>query len=251
MTMIRRTILAAIILAAACLYSEAKNDKDFNRFRAGMGFGVNFPFSTGGDSDSDDGYKDLFGVGGKVGFDFYIPLYKGLFLMPGIYGVYDRTGDYLDDYDEYETHRLDLETYKRYPVTVREGYKETRVNHVAGLRVPMTLGYTFNYDRKVSYSLGVSGYANYSVLSYNIKDVSEYKYVTPDKFGENRSSHEKTSVNVFKEYKVPFKDKLSYGAGFMAGMRIGGFYWNYSFYRLFTDGDKKHYVHGVSIGFYF
>jgi len=261
--MIVLSILCAMTFTVAAQESAQDSDapkktrkESWRRCHVNIGAGVIFPQQWGPDIDANkaDGYDYLFGVGGRVGVELYVPLYKGLFLKPALYGEYIHDGYEKNEFSSYSGRRANLPSHDYYEVTISDEKKESSTNDTWELRLPVTLGYNFRYDRKVSFSIGAVGYVGVLLAFDRTLSTSTYHSVSPDKFGETKKKENNDKTNMLDG--AGFTNRLAYGVGGQLGMQAGKFFMHYTMlYNLkrspaYHDPDKcnETVYHNVTFG---
>ena len=200
-----------------------------------------------------DGWKYDYPLGGNIGVDVKIPVVAGLYLKPGVGGLYMK--DYCKKETTTERTVKLIDKIQGYHVT----WKEYRTTHtwrsyertdMISMMVPFTIGYSFSLGRIASVSVGATGFVSSLLKCVSTNNTYNTYLSFPMNAELDKDTHDKETVDVLKDVK--FKDRLSYGIGGEAELALGAFFTRYSLRCPITESKKDYTLyHDLSVGVYF
>ena len=94
--------------------------------------------------------------------------------------------DCCDKFTTKKSHRLDLDSYKKYDVTESRGTSITQKHNLGYLDVPILFAYALPLSESFRVQLGVGPYFSYGLFGKFKYESDKYLTVSPDKYGENK-----------------------------------------------------------------
>ena len=197
-----------------------------------------------------DGWKYDFPLGGNIGVDVKVPIVAGLYVKPGVGGLYMKDYSKKEKYTEGTERRYNLDKHSYVNYKYERTSRASDRSDIISMLVPLTLGYSFSLSRTASVSVGAMGYGSCALMLRNATDSEYINRTTPfDKY-YYKHNHDKKTVDVLKDVK--FKDRLSYGIGGEAELALGAFFTRYSLRYPITDSKTDYTLyHDLSVGVYF
>ena len=155
---------------------------------SGIRVGLNMTSATGKYNDlmADQDYNNKSYMGYSVHYFIDVPVIGNFSIQPAI-GLSMKGITY--EYDKFttkKTHRVDLDSYKKYDVTESRGTSVTQKHNLGYLDVPILFAYALPLSESFRVQLGVGPYFSYGLFGKFKYESDTYLTVSPDKYGENK-----------------------------------------------------------------
>lgn len=155
---------------------------------SGIRVGLNMTSATGKYNDlmADQDYNNKSYMGYSVHYFIDVPVIGNFSIQPAI-GLSMKGITY--EYDKFTTkksHRVDLDSYKKYDVTESRGTSVTQKHNLGYLDVPILFAYALPLSESFRVQLGVGPYFSYGLFGKFKYESDKYLTVSPDKYGENK-----------------------------------------------------------------
>ena len=154
----------------------------------GIRVGLNMTSATGKYNDlmADQDYNNKSYMGYSIHYFIDVPVIGNFSIQPAV-GLSMKGITY--EYDKFTTkksHRLDLDSYKKYDVTESRGTSVTQKHNLGYLDVPILFAYALPLSESFRVQLGVGPYFSYGLFGKFKYESDKYLTVSPDKYGENK-----------------------------------------------------------------
>ena len=155
---------------------------------SGIRVGLNMTSATGKYNDlmADQDYNNKSYMGYSIHYFIDVPVIGNFSIQPAV-GLSMKGITY--EYDKFTTkksHRLDLDSYKKYDVTESRGTSVTQKHNLGYLDVPILFAYALPLSESFRVQLGVGPYFSYGLFGKFKYESDKYLTVSPDKYGENK-----------------------------------------------------------------
>ena len=155
---------------------------------SGIRVGLNMTSATGKYNDlmADQDYNNKSYMGYSIHYFIDVPVIGNFSIQPAV-GLSMKGITY--EYDKFTTkksHRLDLDSYKKYDVTESRGTSVTQKHNLGYLDVPILFAYALPLSESFRVQLGVGPYFSYGLFGKFKYESDKYLSVSPDKYGENK-----------------------------------------------------------------
>ena len=155
---------------------------------SGIRVGLNMTSATGKYNDlmADQDYNNKSYMGYSIHYFIDVPVIGNFSIQPAV-GLSMKGITY--EYDKFTTkksHRLDLDSYKKYDVTESRGTSVTQKHNLGYLDVPILFAYALPLSESFRVQLGVGPYFSYGLFGKFKYESDKYLTVAPDKYGENK-----------------------------------------------------------------
>ena len=193
---------------------------------------LNMTSATGKFDDlmADQDYKNKSYMGYSVHYFIDVPIIGYFSIQPAI-GLSMKGVTY--EYDKFTTknsHRVDVNSYKRYDVTESRGTSITQKRNLGYLDIPILFAYALPLSESFKVQLGVGPYFSYGLFGKLKYEEDKYLTISPDKYGENKHTITKDDCPSFG--KNDEDDPKGNIARFDWGIAVqGSIYWK----RLFLN----------------
>ena len=149
---------------------------------------LNMTSATGKYNDlmADQDYNNKSYMGYSIHYFIDVPVIGNFSIQPAV-GLSMKGITY--EYDKFTTkksHRLDLDSYKKYDVTECRGTSITQKHNLGYLDVPILFAYALPLSESFRVQLGVGPYFSYGLFGKFKYESDKYLTVSPDKYGENK-----------------------------------------------------------------
>ncbi len=231
---------------------------------SGIRVGLNMTSATGkfDDNMADQDYKNKSYMGYSVHYFVDVPIIGNFSIQPAI-GLSMKGITY--EYDKFTTkksHRVDVDSYKRYDVTESRGTSITQKWNLGYLDIPVLFAYTLPLSESFKVQLGVGPYFSYGLFGKLKYEEDKYLTVSPDKYGENKHTITKDDCPSFGKNDDEDDPKGNI-ARFDWGIAVqGSIYWKRLFLNVSyqkglksanitnekNDGEDKLFLSNLSLG---